>query len=341
MPGPVLSIQILAGTQDALRHIQRFVQAINEGFEQAADTVRKFVTETVAAFSVTQPAASSKPSGSKAEEGSTRALGKPAAVQVKVDELEADSFYGRLHRHIVQLTDEWGNMAAQMAEVITGTVTHAMQGLSGAIANVIVGTQNAGQAFAQLGIQMLTSFIANVVQMILMATVAIPLLTALGVLSGGSIPTAGLAATTVALAGASSLAGRYAAGGPIRSGSGPRADDVMIRASRGEYVLNAAAVNYYGEAFISALNQRMVNLRDIADTIPRGVSRPLSRGAYAEGGYVDQGTGGGNVTVAPAPVHIHDVRVRQDFLDVLASQAGQHIVLDHVTKNKHRIGLRA
>lgn len=302
--------------------------------------MKEFSAQVAAAFSLAAPADPAKRPGSMAGASVTRASERQGAVPLQLDDRDADSFYVRLRHNIARLTDEWDHMAVKMADGITGTVTSAMQGLGGAIANVIVGTQSAGRAFTQLGIQMLTGFIANVVQMILMATVAIPILTALGVLSGGSIPTAGLAATSVALAGASSLAGRYASGGPIRAGSGPRADDVMIHASRGEYVLNAAAVNYYGEAFIGALNQRMVSLRNLADAIPRGVARPISRGAYADGGYVDQGAMGGNVNVLPAPVNVAVLNSRAALLQFM-EQHGAAMAFDYAKKHKHELGVRS
>lgn len=51
-----------------------------------------------------------------------------------------------------------------------------------------------------------------------------------------------------------------AAGGFISAGTGPRADDVHILASRGEYVTNAAAVSRYGRSFFDAVNaQRLAS----------------------------------------------------------------------------------
>jgi tetrahydromethanopterin S-methyltransferase subunit B len=46
----------------------------------------------------------------------------------------------------------------------------------------------------------------------------------------------------------------HASGGPIEHGSGPKSDDVLIRASRGEYVMQAAAVNKYGSGMMDAIN---------------------------------------------------------------------------------------
>lgn len=46
----------------------------------------------------------------------------------------------------------------------------------------------------------------------------------------------------------------HASGGPITHGTGPKSDDVLIRASKGEYVMQASAVNKYGEGLMNAIN---------------------------------------------------------------------------------------
>lgn len=50
------------------------------------------------------------------------------------------------------------------------------------------------------------------------------------------------------------ITGRKASGGFITMGTGPRADDVPILASRGEYVVQASSVNRYGVGFMHAIN---------------------------------------------------------------------------------------
>ena len=66
-------------------------------------------------------------------------------------------------------------------------------------------------------------------------------------------------------------------------------DSVLIRASRGEYVVRAAAVRRYGVAMFEALNRMRV---------------PLSRIGYASGGIVDgisQALGGALASPIPMP----------------------------------------
>ena len=63
-----------------------------------------------------------------------------------------------------------------------------------------------------------------------------------------------------------------AGGGPVFGPGTSTSDSVLIRASRGEYVVRAAAVRRYGVAMFEALNRMRV---------------PLSRIGYASGGIVD------------------------------------------------------
>lgn len=258
----------------------------------------------------------------------------------KIRDLQMEgTFFGRMHSNIAALAHEWGNMATKMADVISGTVTGAVQGLSSAMANVIMGTQSAAQAFGQFALSMATSFIASVIQMILMATIAIPILTALGILSGGATASAGVAVVGASLAAVPSMTAGFADGGVIRQGTGPRADDVLIRASRGEYIMPAASVQFYGQDFMEALRRRMIAARDIAEMIPRGISRPISRGAYADGGTVEAGlSGGGQTTNVTVPIAI--VKNRQEMVE-FTQKHGIPMMVDYLRKNPHTIGMRA
>jgi hypothetical protein len=76
-----------------------------------------------------------------------------------------------------------------------------------------------------------------------------------------------------------------AEGGLIKKGRGPRADDVHIRASKGEYVSPADSVRHYGSEVYEAMRRRAVP-RGIFSGIPSVASRTPSSGRYAEGGLV-------------------------------------------------------
>lgn len=96
-----------------------------------------------------------------------------------------------------------------------------LRGLADTLTDVILGFRSAGEAFAQFGLKMLTTFISTVLEMILIAKVAIPLLTYLGVLTGGATVSTGLGITLAALSTAGSTAGSLVArehGGPVSGG---------------------------------------------------------------------------------------------------------------------------
>ncbi len=231
------------------------------------------------------------------------------------------SFTDQLTLRMVALKNQWGSMAASMAETISGTVTSAVDGLSNALAGVIVGTRTVAQAFTALAQQVVADFISMTLRAVLYRAVVLTLGGFMGFADGGSI------------------AG-YADGGMINVGTGPRADDVLIRASKGEYVINAAAAAHYGKSMLDAINQRMVDARDFAYAMPRGITRPNTSGRYADGGMVSSGVAGG-VSVNPAPVHVHAAFNPQDILDVIASQRGQHVIINMLGNQRHKLGIKS
>lgn len=140
----------------------------------------------------------------------------------KIKDLEADIFAGRLQRGMQSLSDQFGNLGTNIADTLTNTVQAAVNGLSNALTSLIMGTQSAGAAFAQFGMQILTSFISSIIAAILWAKLAIPILTWLGIVSGGATVGPGLAVTTAAAGmaagiSAGAMAGR-ASGGPMAAG---------------------------------------------------------------------------------------------------------------------------
>ncbi len=113
-------------------------------------------------------------------------------------------------------------------------------------------------------------------------------------------------------------------GGPV---PGPRVhrDVVDAKLTPGEWVMREAAVNHYGEAFMAALNHRLIP-RDIA----RGLSTParatnLSR-HFAEGGSV--GPGGGGSSASSVGLLVLDPeqadRLSHGIFDSLIRRMGQN-----------------
>jgi hypothetical protein len=69
----------------------------------------------------------------------------------------------------------------------------------------------------------------------------------------------------------------FAWGGLIRGPGGPRGDKIPIMASDREYMMQAAATDYYGTRIMSLLNKRL---------IPRSVFERLAGAGYRDGGLV-------------------------------------------------------
>lgn len=153
----------------------------------------------------------------------------------------SDTFRGQMTKRVNDLADAYGNMAKSMANVTFDTVVAGVQGLAGALTSVIMQTQSAGQAFAQFGLSLLTNFISTILSAVLYATVAIPILTALGVVSGGATAATGAAVTTAAIGSSVAMAMSVAGGGLASggyTGDGPTFEPAGM-VHRGEWVVPA------------------------------------------------------------------------------------------------------
>jgi lambda family phage tail tape measure protein len=132
--------------------------------------------------------------------------------------------------------------------------------MANALTGLIMGTQSAGQAFSAFGLQLLTSFIEMILEAVIYAEVAIPILTALGVLTGGATAAAGSGVTTVAVGGAiasvTAMAGAsgmgFAEGG--FTGPGGQYEPAGI-VHRGEFVFSAPAVRAAGVGRLAAMHE--------------------------------------------------------------------------------------
>ncbi|MBN8245875.1 MAG: hypothetical protein J0L84_00365 [Verrucomicrobia bacterium] len=178
-----------------------------------------------------------------------------AQAQARQQALFDASFAGQLKANI----DAMGTAMQRLANFATNVVVGAMQGLSGALTEVIMGTKTAGQAFAQFGTSLLTNFIASVLEMILIAKVAIPLLTYLGILSGGATAGTGLGVTLAAIgAGGAAISGMMAtaASGGLAVGPGSgTSDSLLARISAGEFIMTAAATQSIGAENLAEANR--------------------------------------------------------------------------------------
>ena len=241
-----------------------------------------------------------------------------------------------------------GSTFHQIAGILTTTIKSAFSGVANALTSVIMGTQSASAAFSQMALQMATSFIASVIEMILIATVAIPILTALGILSGGATVSTGVAATTAGLAAGASMAGTYAtyAEGGLIPGPASTADTIPAWLSTGEHVTRAAAVSYYGAGMLAAINDMSIPRDSLYAAVGsaryRTGSTPSHSSHYADGGLVGTvPSSGATVNVAPAAVNVAVLKDRNEIDRYFESTAGKKMIVQTFKGNRRAMGQRS
>lgn len=216
-----------------------------------------------------------------AEEQLSEAQLQRLDVAQQIRDMEtSETYFGALSDGIRDLSDQWGNLSVNLANGTLQTVTAMVNGLAGALTAVIMGTQSAGAAFRQFGISLLTNFVTMILTAVLWAKVAIPILTALGVVSGGSTAATGAGVTTAALAMGSAAASSAVAG--FETGGLVSGGERIIRINeRGpEFVVNAEATRRFLPA-LEAINNG-ASVTEAALAVP-GV-QPVP--GFADGGLV-------------------------------------------------------
>lgn len=215
-------------------------------------------------------------------------------------------------QQLIQLENQWKDLATSLAHGAFQTIVQGVQAMADALTNVIMGTQRAGAAFAQFATTALTSFIEMVLETIIYAKLAIPILTALGVLSSGATAAGGSAVTIASLGAAMSFVGGIVgfAGGGLVTGPGTgSSDSIPARLSNGEYVFSAPAVQRIGVSNLEVLHH---------------------------GGSLQNSTSQ-NIK---ATAHVIVVNDRNEMLNALQSSAAEEIVVAHVRKNRLKIGIQ-
>jgi lambda family phage tail tape measure protein len=239
-------------------------------------------------------------------------------LENKLKQLESSSSWqGAFNRNLTQLQNNFGNVAVSLTNGAFSMIQRGVEGISGAITGMIMGTETAGQAFAQFGVSMLESFINMIASALIYAYVAIPVLTALGVLTGGATAAGGSVATVAAVtAGISGVGAAMAADGGLITGPGTgTSDSIPARLSNGEFVMRASAVNSIGVDYLHSLNNGIVH-RDAAG----------GSGGFSSGGS----TAKNNVSIYP----FTDMRQMSDHLE----RNGDHEkwVVDVMSRHIHQ-----
>lgn len=235
-------------------------------------------------------------------------------LEQKLKELQGSAgWHGTYTRNLLALKNQWGDVATTLTTGAFSMVQQGVQGMASALTNLIAGTQSVGAAFAQMGMALLQSFISTILGALMMAYVAIPVLTALGVLTGGATASSGATVTIAAVSGAvSAIGGVMAAeGGLIRGPGTGTSDSIPALLSNGEYVLRADAVQRYGTGFLDSLNDEKMSFRG---------GSPAADAAGAAGTKV---------------VNVFD----RDWLRrELARNDYSSVIINHVLSNKGRMG---
>lgn len=211
-------------------------------------------------------------------------------------------------QNLIKIQNTWGQLKDNLVNGSFREVQDGIRSFASALTSVVLGTKDAGAAFAQMGIQMLASFIEMITEQILWAEVAIPILTALGVLSGGTTAAAGAGVTTAAVVGTiTTVTGMmgFAAGGrpPI------------------------------GVPSIVGENGPEVFVPDVAGTIiPNHQLQSMSiqpGGAAAAPG----------VSGSDPNIHLVVVNSQEEYRKFMESNAGKKITIHHVGSSKNELGI--
>ena len=158
--------------------------------------------------------------------------------------------------------------------------------------------------------------------------------------NAGSVfgPAGGIAFATIAsafvgaqigLIAASTIRG-YKKGGKIALGTTDTADDVDIRASRDEWIINASSARKYGDNFMDAINKGTLEIG--AMHIPSIPSRQGYQAHFAEGGKVVAPSGGQGIIA-----NIINVLDPSEIGRVMASVDGQNAMWNFMTSNAPKI----
>ncbi len=130
-----------------------------------------------------------------------------------------------------------------------------------------------------------------------------------------------------------------AEGGAIEGASPhPKADNILIRATAGEFMQPVAAVKYYGLDLMEKIRRMAIPRQALAGFASGGIIPMRPRMAFASGGAVTSATPGIDEkgTTAPA-VNIANFVDPSLFEEYVASDEGQDLIINIVSKNRFQL----
>ena len=133
--------------------------------------------------------------------------------------------------------------AMRTNEALRGMSSTISSQLTTGLADMLDGTKSVSEGFASMGKAIIRALEEAMIKMMIVQPIMRGLQGLMGGIGGGS--------ALPLFAGASGL---YADGGIINGPGGPRSDNVLVRASPGEFIMNAAATAKY-RPIIEAMNQ--------------------------------------------------------------------------------------
>ena len=140
------------------------------------------------------------------------------------------------------------------------------------------------------------------------------------------------AAATIQLAKIVATTLGFADGGLITQGTGPRSDDVLIRASKREFIQPADATDHYGVEFMELVRRKLIPkdaIRNLTGNLPRVTPRSPSQSNFRNGGST-------NNAVSAAP---KNETVIANFIDpelfgqFMSSNQGKRIIFNTLRNN--------
>jgi hypothetical protein len=255
----------------------------------------------------------------------------------------------------VELRDQWGTAAQQMATSFKDVFNSAIGTISSGITGLIMGTETWGQALTQIGMTILQTIIQAIVQMGV-RWIATQLVMAI---AGKSIQASMVAANApLALASAAIWAtpatlatiasyGAAAAAAPafITAAEGITMASSLAMFKEGGYTGDGdpnapAGIAHKGEFYFTAPQTKAIGPGKLA-TMAKMAGSGWSGGSMASAvGNAFGGVGGGGVTVKPSDTHVVVVNNQDELLKVLQSRAGQKIIVDTVSGAKLQLGIQ-
>lgn len=266
---------------------------------------------------------------------------------------------------LISWVNQLGNTATQVANILTTTLSSAIQTVSGNIADAVVGTQTWAQAWDNIIISIVRGLVQTVIQFGLQqaamfairtiygkaslaaaaveataaAAIWAPAATAASIATFGGAAGVGLAAFVSSLligqgvagglaAAAGSAGGGFKVGGYTGDGN---PNEEAGKVHKREFVWPADVVDRVGPA---ALYNMMQRVRDGGSL--GGVGSASTGSAFEPTGPIVP-----NVSVSSAPAKVVVLNDRRQLEDYLRSPDGRDVILHHVGSHGHMVGIRS